>query len=55
MPSGQVDDKRAFEIALTENIARMTLDPIEEAIAFKSYIQNYGWGSEGDIAKRMAE
>jgi ParB/RepB/Spo0J family partition protein len=37
-------DKDAFEIQLVENIQRKTLDPIEEAQAFKVYVTDYGWG-----------
>lgn len=39
-----LSDKDAFEIQLIENIHRMTMDPIEEAEAFKKYILDYGWG-----------
>lgn len=36
------DDKKASEIALVENIQRKDLDPIEEADAFASLIDEYG-------------
>ena len=39
-----LSDKDAFEIQLTENIHRLTMDPVEEAEAFKKYILDYGCG-----------
>ncbi len=48
-------DKDSFEVALSENIERETLNPIEEAIAFKRYIQEFGWGGESDLAKRIGK
>lgn len=44
-------DKEAFEVALEENLQRKTLDPIEEAKAFKLYVQKYGHGSVTELAK----
>ena len=43
-------DKDAFEIQLVENIQRKTLDPIEEAQAFKVYVTDYGWGGVSYLA-----
>ena len=43
-------DKEAFEIQLIENIQRMTMDPIEEAEAFRKYILDYGWGGVSQLA-----
>jgi ParB family chromosome partitioning protein len=45
-----LSDKDAFEIQLIENIHRMTMDPIEEAEAFKAYILDYGWGGVSQLA-----
>src|SRR5215210_3346602 len=39
----ELDDKTAFEVLLTENIQRKTLDPLEEAKAFKLYVHEYGF------------
>ncbi len=50
-----VDDKTAYEIALIENLQRETLDPIEEAIAFKKYVDEYGWGSVTELARRIGK
>ena len=40
----EMDDKSAFEVSLTENIQRRSLDPIEEAKAFRTYVDELGWG-----------
>ena len=49
-----MDDKSAYELALVENIQRRNLNPIEEAIAFKAYLEN-GYGSETELAKKIGK
>src|SRR5919202_6521046 len=49
----ELDDKDAFEISLIENIQRKTLDPKEEAQAFKSYIMDHGWGGISHLAAKI--
>lgn len=44
-----VGDKQALRLLLIENIQRETLNPIEEAKAFKAYILDFGWGGASDI------
>jgi ParB family transcriptional regulator, chromosome partitioning protein len=39
----ELSEKDAFEIQLTENIQRMTMNPIEEAKAFRRYTKQFGW------------
>ncbi len=51
----EVDDKEAFEIALVENVQKKSLDPIEEAEAFKSYVVNFGRGSVTRLAARIGK
>ena len=46
----ELDDKEAFEFALTENIQRKTIDPLEEAHAFKAYVQDFGWGGISELS-----
>jgi ParB family transcriptional regulator, chromosome partitioning protein len=48
-----VSDKDAFEIQLVENIQRKTLDPMEEAQAFKLYVRDYGWGGITYLAETI--
>jgi ParB family chromosome partitioning protein len=50
-----LDDREAFEIGLAENVARKTLDPLEEARAFEDYVTNHGWGSEIELAKKIGK
>lgn len=47
----ELSDKDAFEIQLIENIQRMTMNPIEEARAFKKYTTEFGWGGESELAR----
>jgi ParB family transcriptional regulator, chromosome partitioning protein len=47
----ELSDKDAFEIQLIENIQRMTMNPIEEAKAFKKYTREFGWGGESQLAR----
>jgi ParB family chromosome partitioning protein len=46
----ELSEKDAFEIQLVENIQRMTMNPIEEARAFKRYTTEFGWGGESQLA-----
>jgi ParB family transcriptional regulator, chromosome partitioning protein len=48
-----LSDKDAFEIQLVENLQRNTLDPIEEAEAFKIYVTDYGWGGVTHLANTI--
>src|SRR5918994_3136243 len=50
-----VDDKNAYEISLIENVQQKTMSPIEEARAFKEYVDAFGWGSESDLARRIGK
>ena len=50
-----VDDKNAYEISLIENVQQKTMSPIEEARAFKDYVDAFGWGSESDLARRIGK
>jgi ParB family chromosome partitioning protein len=44
------NDREAFEISLVENIHRSSLEPIEEANAFKRYVLDLGWGGISELA-----
>jgi ParB family chromosome partitioning protein len=48
-------DKQAFEIQLTENIQRKSMDPIEEAEAFRRYVVDFGWGGVSELAKKIGK
>lgn len=51
----ELDDKEAFEVSLVENIQRKTLNPIEEAEAYRKYIIDFGWGGITDLADRISK
>lgn len=51
----EMDDKSAFEVSLTENIQRKSLDPIEEARAFKAYVDDLGWGGLTELASKISK
>ncbi len=51
----ELSDQDAFEISLTENIQRKTMNPMEEALAFKRYIEQAGWGGESQLAKKIGK
>jgi ParB family chromosome partitioning protein len=48
-----LDDREAFELSLVENVMRETLDPVDEAKAFKLYVEDHGWGSVSELARRI--
>src|SRR3990167_1299050 len=38
-----MDDAQAAAVMLAENVARADLDPADEALAYQSRIERYGW------------
>lgn len=50
-----LDDKAAFEASLIENLQHETLNPIEEAEAFKGYVEDYGYGGETELAEKIGK
>jgi ParB family transcriptional regulator, chromosome partitioning protein len=51
----ELDDKEAYEIYLNENIHRKSLEPIEEAQAFKTYVVDFGWGGISHLANKIGK
>ena len=56
----EANDKECFEIFLTENVQRDTLDPLDEARAFYSYISSegrhgLGYGSVSELARKIGK
>jgi ParB family transcriptional regulator, chromosome partitioning protein len=51
----EVNDKEAFELAMSENIQRKALTALEEAEAFKAYIQDFGWGGISELASKISK
>ena len=48
------DDKRAAQIALIENIQREDLNPLEEALAYRSLAEEYGMTQE-ELSQKVAK
>jgi ParB family transcriptional regulator, chromosome partitioning protein len=51
----ELNDKESFEFSLTENIQRKTLNPLDEARAFKTYILDFGWGGVSELAGKISK
>jgi len=51
----QLDSKSAFEASIIENIQRKTLNLMEEALAFRKYVQEYGWGAASILAHKLSK
>ncbi len=51
----ELNDREAFEVSLLENIQRETLNPIEEARAFRNYVDEFGYGAETELARRIGK
>lgn len=51
----ELDDREAFEVSLTENVQRRSLNPVEEGQAFKKYVDDLGYGGISELAKRIGK
>ncbi len=51
----ELDDRQAFETSLIENLHRETLEPIEEAQAYKAYVTDFGWGGVSELAIKIGK
>ena len=51
----EFSDKQAYEIQLTENLQRKSMDPIEEAEAFQRYVVDFGWGGISALSKKIGK
>lgn len=50
----EADDKKAMELALIENLQRQDLNPVEEALGYKSLMEDYGL-TQDETAKRVGK
>lgn len=50
----EMDDREASQLAIIENVQREDLNPVEEAIAYRELIDNYGMTQE-TLAKAMGK
>lgn len=51
----EFSDKQSYEIQLTENLQRRSMDPVEEAEAYRKYVVDYGWGGVSELAKKIGK
>lgn len=51
----EMDEKEAFEISIIENVQRQTLTPIEEGMAFRHYVDRFGWGGVSELAEKLSK
>jgi len=51
----EFSDKHAYEIQLTENLQRKSMDPIEEAEAYQKYVVDFGWGGVSHLGKKIGK
>ena len=51
----ELSDKEAYEVGLVENLQHKTMNPIEESVAFKKYVDSYGWGGVSELAKQIGK
>ena len=50
----EADDKKAMELALIENLQRQDLNPVEEALGYRSLMEDHGLTQE-EAAKRVGK
>lgn len=50
-----LSDKDAYEMSLTENVQRKSMNALEEARAFQVYVNQEGWGGESTLAKKLGK
>lgn len=51
----ELDDRSAFEASIIENIQRETLNIIEEGLAFRKYVNEFGWGAASELARKLSK
>ncbi len=49
----ELDDRESYEVSLIENVQHKTLNPIEEAVAFNRYVDEFGWGGVSVLAEKI--
>ena len=51
----ELDDKKAFEVSIIENVQRHTLNAIDEGMAFRKYVNEFGWGGVTELAQKLSK
>lgn len=50
-----LDDREAFEVSIIENIQQDTMNAIDEARAFKKYVEECGYGGVSELAGKIGK
>lgn len=50
-----MDDVSSYEMSLIENVQRRNMNPIEEGIAFRRYVDDYGFGGISQLARNIGK
>jgi ParB family transcriptional regulator, chromosome partitioning protein len=51
----ELDDKTAFEVSIVENVQSCSLNPVEEGLAFRKYVDEFGWGGISELAQKLSK
>lgn len=51
----ELNDREAFEVSIIENVQRHTLNPIEEGLAYRKYVSEFGWGGISELAEKLSK
>lgn len=51
----EMHDKKAFEVSMIENVQRNTLNPIDESLAFRKYVKDFGWGGISELSQKLSK
>src|SRR5919112_2181266 len=51
----ELSDKQSFEIQLTENVQRKSMSALEEAEAYRKYVQDLGWGGVTELSRKIGK
>ena len=51
----EFSDRQAYEVQLTENMQRKSMDPLEEAEAYQKYVVDFGWGGVSYLSRRIGK
>ena len=51
----ELNDRQAYELSLIENLQRNSLNPLDEASAFKAYVSDFGWGGVSELSFKVGK
>ena len=51
----ELDDRTAYEVSIIENVQRHTLNTIDEGLAFRKYVNEFGWGGVSELAQKLSK